>query len=81
MAARWSAISGRAGHLGRQLGVALHSGEQSLSDRRIGIELGENTWREINNLLCQANALCLLAESLPNRLSSMLSVSRGAQWL
>src|SRR5215831_7042541 len=37
-------------------------------------------WREINNLLCQANALCQLAESPPNRLSSMLSVSRGAQW-
>src|SRR5215831_17035273 len=35
------------------------------------------TWREINNLLCKANALCQLAESPPNRLSFMLSVSRG----
>ena len=51
--------------LGCQLSIALHEGEHGPSDRRIGIELGENTWREINNLLCQANALCQLAESPP----------------
>jgi hypothetical protein len=44
--------AGRSGPPAQRHGF--HAGEHGLSHRRIGIELGESTWREINNLLCQS---------------------------